>query len=98
MVDAYETQLNFVMTDESDLPEITDLVERVWAATASVVTEDDVLLMRVGSGLKRSGMLDLAIRSRMPTGRSSRNSLLVGCSSARTAIPLTRDCFRRASI
>jgi len=28
MVDEYETQLKFVVTDESDLPEITDLVDR----------------------------------------------------------------------
>jgi len=29
MVDDYETQLKFVVTDASDLPQITDLVDRV---------------------------------------------------------------------
>jgi len=48
MVDEYETQLKFVVTDESDLPEITDLVDRVRAATATTVADDDVLLMPEG--------------------------------------------------
>ncbi|MDB2239229.1 7-carboxy-7-deazaguanine synthase QueE [Halorubrum ezzemoulense] len=48
MVDDYETQLKFVVTDESDLPEITDLVDRVREATATTVADDDVLLMPEG--------------------------------------------------
>ena len=48
MVDAYETQLKFVVADESDLPEITDIVERVRAATEVTVADDDVLLMPEG--------------------------------------------------
>ncbi|WP_049983372.1 7-carboxy-7-deazaguanine synthase QueE [Halorubrum sp. BV1] len=48
MVDAYETQLKFVVTDETDLSEITELVERVRAATTATVADDDVLVMPEG--------------------------------------------------
>ena len=48
MIDAYETQLKFVVTDETDLPEIINLVDRVRAATATIVSDDDVLLMPEG--------------------------------------------------
>jgi len=48
MVDDYETQLKFVVTDASDLPQITDLVDRVREATATTVADDDVLLMPEG--------------------------------------------------
>jgi len=41
MVDDYETQLKFVVTDASDLPQITDLVDRVREATATTVADDD---------------------------------------------------------
>ena len=40
MVDAYDTQLKFVVTDESDLPEITDLVDRVRTETSTTVADD----------------------------------------------------------
>ena len=48
IVDDYETQLKFVVTDEADLPESTDLVAQVRAATTTTVAEDDVLLMPEG--------------------------------------------------
>ena len=48
MVDAYETQLKFVVTGEGDMPEITDLVERIREATVATVANDDVLLMPEG--------------------------------------------------
>jgi 7-carboxy-7-deazaguanine synthase len=48
MVDSYETQLKFVVTDESDLVEITDLLTRVRAATTTPVADGDVLVMPEG--------------------------------------------------
>ncbi|MFA9515686.1 7-carboxy-7-deazaguanine synthase QueE [Halopenitus sp. H-Gu1] len=48
LVDAYDSQLKFVVTDETDLPEITDLVERVRESTVTDVPNDDVLLMPEG--------------------------------------------------
>jgi 7-carboxy-7-deazaguanine synthase len=48
MVDAYETQLKFVVTGEGDMPEITDLVEGIREATVATVANDDVLLMPEG--------------------------------------------------
>jgi len=48
MVDDYETQLKFVVTDASDLPHRS----RTWLigceATATTVADDDVLLMPEG--------------------------------------------------
>jgi len=48
LVDSYETQLKFVVTGESDIPEITDLVDQVREATSTTVANDDVLLMPEG--------------------------------------------------
>ncbi len=49
LVDAYESQLKFVVTDEDDLAEIDRLVERVREATATPVPDSDVLLMPEGA-------------------------------------------------
>ena len=48
LVDSYETQLKFVVTGESDMPEITDLVDQIREATSTTVANDDVLLMPEG--------------------------------------------------
>lgn len=48
MVDSYHTQLKFVVTGESDLPEITSLVDQVRAMTESTVADQQVLLMPEG--------------------------------------------------
>jgi 7-carboxy-7-deazaguanine synthase len=66
VVEAYETQLKCVVTDGSDLPEITELVARVGAATSSTVADDDVLLMPEGTTRKqldgtRSEVAELAM-------------------------------------
>ncbi|MFD1586533.1 7-carboxy-7-deazaguanine synthase QueE [Halorientalis brevis] len=49
LVDAYESQLKFVVTDADDLPEIDRLVERVRDAAATTVHDSDVLLMPEGA-------------------------------------------------
>jgi len=61
MVDDYETQLKFVVTDASDLPQITDLVDRVREATATTVADDDVLLMP--EGMTREQLMEHEVRS-----------------------------------
>jgi 7-carboxy-7-deazaguanine synthase len=48
LADAYESQFKFVVTNKSDMPEISDLVEQVREATASTIADDDVLLMPEG--------------------------------------------------
>jgi 7-carboxy-7-deazaguanine synthase len=48
LVDAYESQLKFVVTGPEDMAEITDLVERVRNATSTTVRDSDVLLMPEG--------------------------------------------------
>jgi 7-carboxy-7-deazaguanine synthase len=48
LVDAYDSQLKFVVTGPEDMAEITDLVERVRAATSTRVADSDVLLMPEG--------------------------------------------------
>jgi 7-carboxy-7-deazaguanine synthase len=48
LVDAYESQLKFVVTGPDDMAEITDLVERVRNATSTTVPDSDVLLMPEG--------------------------------------------------
>jgi 7-carboxy-7-deazaguanine synthase len=48
LVADYESQLKFVVTGSDDLPEITDLVERIRKQTATTVNDDDVLLMPEG--------------------------------------------------
>lgn len=48
LVDDYESQLKFVVTDADDLPEIADLVDRVREASATRIRDDEVLLMPEG--------------------------------------------------
>jgi 7-carboxy-7-deazaguanine synthase len=48
LVDAYEFQLKFVVTDAADLPEIDALVDRVREAASTSVAGSDVLLMPEG--------------------------------------------------
>lgn len=49
LVDAYESQLKFVVTGREDLAEIRDLVDRVRRTAASTVADADVLLMPEGT-------------------------------------------------
>ncbi len=49
LVDAYESQLKFVVTGRDDLPEIEEIVEGVRARTDSHVRDTDVLLMPEGT-------------------------------------------------
>ncbi|RRJ30070.1 7-carboxy-7-deazaguanine synthase QueE [Halocatena pleomorpha] len=49
LLDAYEFQLKFVVTDADDLPEIERIVDRVRRATQTTVTDTDVLLMPEGT-------------------------------------------------
>ncbi|WP_227376208.1 7-carboxy-7-deazaguanine synthase QueE [Haladaptatus halobius] len=53
LVDAYETQLKFVVTDDSDLQEIEKLVSRVRDATDTAIRDTDVLLMPEGATRNR---------------------------------------------
>ena len=48
LVDEYESQLKFVVTNPEDIAEITDLVERVRSAANRPVPDSDVLLMPEG--------------------------------------------------
>lgn len=47
-VDAYDSQLKFVVTGPDDVPEITDIVARIREATHTTVPDSDVLLMPEG--------------------------------------------------
>ncbi|MCU4800246.1 7-carboxy-7-deazaguanine synthase QueE [Halobacteria archaeon HArc-gm2] len=49
LVDAYESQLKFVVTGRDDMEEIEDLVERVRSATTSAIADSDILLMPEGT-------------------------------------------------
>ena len=53
LVDAYDFQLKFVVTEESDMPEVNALVERVREAASAPVRDDDVLLMPEGATRER---------------------------------------------
>ncbi|WP_200530919.1 7-carboxy-7-deazaguanine synthase QueE [Halorubrum sp. LN27] len=48
LVDDYESQLKFVVTDGDDLPEIAAVVDRVREASTTGVRDDEVLLMPEG--------------------------------------------------
>lgn len=48
MVDTYDSQLKFVVTDRSDMDEINSLVARVRALTTTTLSDTDVLLMPEG--------------------------------------------------
>ncbi|RLM53524.1 7-carboxy-7-deazaguanine synthase QueE [Halobellus sp. Atlit-31R] len=52
----YENQLKFVVTGADDLPEITDLVERIREQTTATVSDDEVLVMPEGQ--TRDGLED----------------------------------------
>jgi 7-carboxy-7-deazaguanine synthase len=54
LVDGYESQLKFVVTGPEDMAEITDLVERVRAATSTRLSDSDILLMP--EGVTREGL------------------------------------------
>lgn len=49
LVDTYEFQLKFVVTDASDLPEIERIVDRVRSVAQTTVADTDVLLMPEGT-------------------------------------------------
>jgi 7-carboxy-7-deazaguanine synthase len=49
LVDDYDHQLKFVVTDREDMTEITDLVERLRADTEARIRDDDILLMPEGT-------------------------------------------------
>jgi 7-carboxy-7-deazaguanine synthase len=66
LVDAYDSQLKFVVTSAEDMPEIEGLVERVRDATSTTVPDDDVLLMPEGMtqealDAKRNNVAELAM-------------------------------------
>jgi 7-carboxy-7-deazaguanine synthase len=66
LVDAYDSQLKFVVTGPDDMPEIKALVERVRAATFTTIPDSDVLLMPEGMTREqlaetRSVVADLAM-------------------------------------
>ena len=48
LVDAYDSQLKFVVTSAEDMPEIEELVGRVRRVTETAVPDEDVLLMPEG--------------------------------------------------
>lgn len=49
LVEDYDFQLKFVLTDQDDMPEINQLVDRLRASTNAVVRDSDVLLMPEGA-------------------------------------------------
>ncbi|WP_458187858.1 7-carboxy-7-deazaguanine synthase QueE [Haladaptatus sp. NG-WS-4] len=53
LVDAYETQLKFVVTDDSDVKEVETLVSKVRDVADTPITETDVLLMPEGATRER---------------------------------------------
>ncbi|QLG47452.1 7-carboxy-7-deazaguanine synthase QueE [Natrinema halophilum] len=53
LVEAYEFQLKFVVTDADDMPEILALLETLRDAAESPIRDDDVLLMPEGATRER---------------------------------------------
>jgi 7-carboxy-7-deazaguanine synthase len=53
LVEDYEFQLKFVITDRDDMPEINQLVDRLRTSTDAVVCDSDVLLMPEGATRER---------------------------------------------
>ena len=53
LVEAYEFQLKFVVTDRSDLGEIDDIVEQIDDAASTTIQPTDVLLMPEGATRER---------------------------------------------
>lgn len=48
LVEAYESQLKFVVTDEADIPEITGVVDRIRNRSRTTISDSDILLMPEG--------------------------------------------------
>jgi 7-carboxy-7-deazaguanine synthase len=66
LVEAYDSQLKFVVTGDEDIPEIENLVDRVREATTTAVPDEDVLLMPEGMtreelDAKRNSVAELAM-------------------------------------
>lgn len=66
LVEAYDSQLKFVVTGDEDMPEIENLVGRVREATTTAVPDEDVLLMPEGMtreelDAKRNSVAELAM-------------------------------------
>jgi 7-carboxy-7-deazaguanine synthase len=66
LVESYEFQLKFVVTDADDVPEILDLLEKLRDAASVPIRDDDVLLMPEGAtrdrlAETRSRVADLAM-------------------------------------
>ncbi|WP_276252951.1 7-carboxy-7-deazaguanine synthase QueE [Halomontanus rarus] len=53
LVERYEVQLKFVVTDAEDMPEILDLLAELRAAAAVPIRDDEVLLMPEGATRER---------------------------------------------
>lgn len=53
LVEAYEFQLKFVVTDRDDIAEINQLVDRLRDASATTIRDTDVLLMPEGTTRER---------------------------------------------
>lgn len=53
LVEAYDFQLKFVVTDRDDMPEINRIVDRLRDAADAVIRDSDVLLMPEGSTRER---------------------------------------------
>jgi 7-carboxy-7-deazaguanine synthase len=58
MIDSYQFQLKFVVTDQGDISEINNLVERIRNVTATTINDSDVLLMPEGA--TRSSLADIS--------------------------------------
>ena len=59
IIDRYETQLKFVVTDPDDLNEIDTLVDRLRDASATKIDDTDVLLM--AEGMTRSDLNESSV-------------------------------------
>ena len=53
LIEAYDYQLKFVVTDESDVDEIEALIEQLRPHTSATIRNDDVLLMPEGATRER---------------------------------------------
>lgn len=53
LISEYEFQLKFVVTDETDLPEITALIDDLQAEVDTAITNDNILLMPEGATRER---------------------------------------------
>lgn len=53
LVEEYDSQLKFVVSDRGDMPEITDLLDQIRDATSVSIPDTDVLLMPEGATRER---------------------------------------------